>query len=174
MIHGLGRKKELTVSVHSRQLPHMRKHVLQPVRQLEGIHVPQPELHMRIHNQLCQSQDLSTEMKGVSESRLFSLLGSERLDRFQVQVVIEVQVVQVLSVDKEVEHVVALSTDLKTCFYPVERCCLEEFGVLERSEKVSLSHCFWSLGMQSIENIRFELNVSLYFLGKWLAHQFLV
>jgi hypothetical protein len=83
-----------------------------------------------VDNELCQSQDFSTEMEGVSESGSLSLLGREGLDRLQVHVVIQVKVVQVLSVDQEVEHVVTLSTDLKTGFDPVEIGLLEELGVL--------------------------------------------
>jgi hypothetical protein len=83
-----------------------------------------------VDNELGQSQDLSTKMEGVSESRSLSLLGRESLDGLQVHVVIQVKVVQVLSVDKEIEHVVTLSTDLKTGFDPVEIGLLEELGVL--------------------------------------------
>jgi hypothetical protein len=83
-----------------------------------------------VDNELGQSQDFSTEMESISESGSLSLLGREGLDRLQVHVVIQVKVVQVLSVDKEIEHVVTLSTDLKTGFDPVEIGLLEELGVL--------------------------------------------
>ena len=95
---------------------------------------------MGVDNELGQSQDFSTEMESVSESGSLSLLGRKSLDRLQVHVVIQMEVVQVLSVDKEIEHVVTLSTDLKTCFDPVEIGLLEEFGVLQTSEQVSLDH----------------------------------
>jgi hypothetical protein len=85
---------------------------------------------VRVDDELGQSQDFSTEMESVSESGSLSLLGREGLDRFQVHVVIQMKVVQVLSVNKEVEHVVTLSTDLETGFDPVEIGLLEEFGVL--------------------------------------------
>jgi hypothetical protein len=109
----------------------VRKHILQPVRQLERIDVTQSELHVRIDDELGKSQDFSTQVEGISKSRLLPLLGRKGLDRFQVHVVIEMQVVQVLSVNEEVEHVVSLSTDLKTGFDPVESGGLEEFGVFE-------------------------------------------
>jgi hypothetical protein len=83
-----------------------------------------------VDNELGQSQDFSTQVEGVSESGSLSLLGSESLDRLQVHVVIQMKVVQVLSVDKEIEHIVTLSTDLKTSFDPVEIGLLEELGVL--------------------------------------------
>ena len=85
---------------------------------------------MGVDNELGQSQDLSTQVEGVSESRSLSLLGRKSLDGFQVHVVIQMKVVQVLSVNKEIEHVVTLSTDLETGFDPVEIGLLEEFGVL--------------------------------------------
>lgn len=39
-------------------------------------------------------------------------LGGERLNRFKVEVVIQVQIVEVLTVNEEVEHVVALAANL--------------------------------------------------------------
>lgn len=57
------------------------------------------------------------------------------------------KVVQVLSVDKEVKHVITLSTDLKTSFDPVEIGLLEELGVFQTSEQVSLDHCLGSFVM---------------------------
>ena len=42
-----------------------------------------------------------------------ALLGGQRLHRLQVEVVVEVQVVDVLSVDEEVQHVVALPAHLQ-------------------------------------------------------------
>ena len=100
---------------------------------------------MGVDDELGQSQDFSTKVEGVSESGSLSLFGRESLDRLQVHVVIQMKVVQVLSVDQEVEHVVTLSTDLKTCFDPVEIGLLEELGVLQTSEQVSLDHCLGSL-----------------------------
>ena len=68
---------------------------------------------MRVHNKLGHSQDLTTQMEGVTESTLFSLLGGEGLHRLQVKVVVQVKIVQVLSVDQEVQHVVPLSANLQ-------------------------------------------------------------
>jgi len=49
----------------------------------------------------------------VSKARLLALLGGEGLDGLQVEVVVQVQVVEVLAVDEQVEHVVALPADLQ-------------------------------------------------------------
>ena len=41
------------------------------------------------------------------------------LDRFEVEVVVEVEVVEVFAVEEQVEHVVALLTHLQTHLHPV-------------------------------------------------------
>lgn len=107
------------VSVHSRQLSNVSKCVLQSIRQLKCIHVAKTILDMRVDYQLRQTQDLSTKMEGVSESWLLSLLSGERFDWLEVEVVVKMEVVEVLSMDEQVEHVVALTTHLETNFDPV-------------------------------------------------------
>ena len=67
-------------------------------------------------------------------------LGGECLDRLQVEVVVEMEVVEVLAVDEEVEHVVALATHLQTNLHPVQLGRLEELGRLERPEQVPTTH----------------------------------
>ena len=122
------------VSVHSRELTDVSEEILQPVRKLESVDVTKSELDVGVDDELGQSQDFSTKVEGVSESGSLSLFGRESLDRLQVHVVIQMKVVQVLSVDQEVEHVVTLSTNLKTGFDPIEIGLLEELGVLQTSE----------------------------------------
>lgn len=56
---------------------------------------------------------LTAQVEGIAEPRLLALLGGERLDGLQVEVVVQVQVVEVLAVDEQVEHVVALAADLR-------------------------------------------------------------
>ena len=63
------------VSVHASQLPHMRKSVLQPICQLEGVYISQAELDIGIHNQLCQSQNLSAAVKTSSERLAIGVFG---------------------------------------------------------------------------------------------------
>ena len=46
------------------------------------------------------------------------------------------KVVEVLAVDQQVEHVVALSADLQPHLHPVQRRRLEELGRLERPEQI--------------------------------------
>lgn len=60
------------------------------------------------------------EVEGVSEAGLLALLGRQRLDRLQVEVVVQVEVAQALSVDEEVEHVVPLTAHLQPDFHPVQ------------------------------------------------------
>lgn len=47
------------------------------------------------------------------------------------------KVVKIFSVNEQVQHVVALTTDLETHFHPVKGCCLKELGGFERSEQIS-------------------------------------
>ena len=47
------------------------------------------------------------------------------------------KIVQILTVNEQVEHVVALAANLETHLHPVKGCCLEELGVFEGSEQIS-------------------------------------
>ena len=47
------------------------------------------------------------------------------------------KVVKIFSVNEQVQHVVALTTDLETHLHPVQGCCLKELGGFERSEQIS-------------------------------------
>lgn len=82
------------------------------------------------------------------------------------------QVVEILSVNEEVQHVVSLSDDLQTGLHPVEVGTLEELGVLQTSEQVPLGHCLRSLVMQSIEDIVLELKEVSPSPNRWHEYQF--
>lgn len=77
----------------------MREGVLQAICKLEGIHIAQPELYIGVHHQLGQPQNLSAQVEGIAKAGLLALLGGQRLDRLQVEVVVQMQVVEVLAVD---------------------------------------------------------------------------
>ena len=77
------------VPIHSSQLSNMSEHILESISQLEGIHIVQAVLNMSIHDQLGQPEDLTTQMKSVAKSGFFALLGRQSLDRFQVEIVIQ-------------------------------------------------------------------------------------
>ena len=126
------------VPVHARELPHVREDVLQPVGELVGVHVAEAVLDVRVDDELREAQDLTAQVEGVTEARLLALLGGERLDGLEVEVVVEVQVVDVLAMDEQVQHVVALPADLQAGLDPVELRALEELGALERLEEVLL------------------------------------
>lgn len=51
-------------------------------------------------------------MERISKSTLLSLLGRQRLHWFKIEIVIEMQEVEILPMDQEVQHVVALSAHL--------------------------------------------------------------
>lgn len=61
------------------------------------------------------------------------------LHRLQVEVVVQMQVVEVLTVDEQVEHVVALPAHLQPDFNPIQLGGLEEFCGFKGSEQVPVS-----------------------------------
>lgn len=65
----------------------------------------------------------------------FYLCG-QGLDRLQVEVVVQMQVVEVLTVDEQIEHVVALPANLQTHFHPVQFGGLKELGGLKGAEQI--------------------------------------
>ncbi len=71
------------------ELPHMGEGVLEPISQLEGVHVIEPVLDMAVHQQLGHAQNLAAQMERVAESALLALLRGERLHRLQVEVVVQ-------------------------------------------------------------------------------------
>ena len=144
------------VAVHARELADVRKDVLKSVGELECIDVAQPVLHDGVDNQLGQPQDLARQVERVAEARLFALLGRQRLDRLEVEVVVEVQVVEVLAVDEQVEHVVPLAAHLQPHLDPVELGALEELGCLERLEKVLLVQRLGRAVVQLVEHPALE------------------
>ena len=62
----------------------MSKDILQGVRELEGIHIAETELHMSIDDELGKTKNFSTEMERISETRLLPLLRRQSLNRLQV------------------------------------------------------------------------------------------
>lgn len=79
---------------------------------LECINVAKSVLHMTVHNQLSKPQNLPAQMESITESTLLSLLGGESFDRLQVEVVVEMKIIEVLTMDEKVQHVVTLTTYL--------------------------------------------------------------
>lgn len=63
-------------------------------------------------------------------------LGGERLDRLEVEVVVQMQIVEVFTVNEKVEHVVALAANLESYLHPVQLCGLKEFGGFEGAEQI--------------------------------------
>lgn len=67
---------------------------------------------MGIHDQLGHPEDLTTQMEGVTEPALLTFLRREGLHWLQVEVVVQMKIVQVLTMDEQVKHVVALPAHL--------------------------------------------------------------
>lgn len=63
-------------------------------------------------------------------------LCGEGLDRLEVEVVIQVQVVEVLAVNEQVQHVVSLSAHLQAHLHPVQLSRLEELGGFKGTKQV--------------------------------------
>ena len=74
---------------------------------------------MGINDEFGETEYLSTEMEGVAKAGFLSLFGGEGLDWLEVKVVVQVEVVEVLAVDEQVEHVVALPAHLEPHLHPV-------------------------------------------------------
>ena len=75
---------------------------------------------MSVNYQLGEAKDLATQVEGIAKAGFLSLLGGEGLDRLEVEVVVEMEVVEVLAMDEQVEHVVTLATHLQPDLYPVQ------------------------------------------------------
>ena len=131
-------------------MPNVRDYVLKAVSELESFDVPETVLHVRVHNELDHAKDLSTQVECITEATLLALLCRESLDRLQVEVVVQMQEVQVLAMDEQIEHVVALPADLQSCFNPVKLCQLEELRLLEGAEQIALVLRLWLLVVKAV------------------------
>jgi len=52
------------------------------------------------------------QVERIAEARLLALLGGQCLDGLEIEVVVEVQVVEILAVNQQIQHVVALPAHL--------------------------------------------------------------
>lgn len=148
--------KLVLVSIHTGQLTDVREHVLKTISKLESVDVTESELNVGVNNELGETKNFSAKVESVTESRLLSLLGRKSLNGLEVEIVIKMEVIEVLSVDKKVEHVVTLATNLKTGFHPVKSGGLEKLGVLQTSEKVSLDHRLGGLVVESVQHVHLK------------------
>jgi len=129
---------------------------LKTIGKLESIDVSESVLNVRVDDEFRETEDFSTQVESVSESRLLSFFRGKGLDGLQIHVVIEMKVVQVLAVNEEVEHVVSLSANLETSFNPIDRSSLEEFGRFELTEQVLLGLSLWLSVTKLVEDVTFE------------------
>ena len=89
-------------------------------------------------------------MEGITEPRFFPFFGSQSFDWLEIEIEVQVEIVQILTVDQQVQHIVALSTDLEASLNPVQLCQLEEFCLLKSFEKVALGRWLWTSMVQRI------------------------
>ena len=144
------------VTVHACQLSNVVEGVENSVSKLESINVTQPVLNLSIDNELGQTQNLTHKVESVSKARLLALLGGQGLDRLEVEVVVQMQVGQVLTVDQEVQHVEALPADLQTSFNPVNGRLLEELGTLQAAAQILFVLCFCWFLVQLVQDVRLQ------------------
>ena len=119
------------VTVHSSKLTNVCKHVLEAIGQLERVHIVQSVLDMTIHNQFRQTKNFTAKMESITESGLFTFFSGQSLHGLQIEVVIQMQIVQVLTMNQQVQHVITLTADLKANFDPIKSGGLEKLGGLE-------------------------------------------
>jgi hypothetical protein len=74
----------------------MSKNILESVCELEGVDIPQTELDVGINNKLGETKNFTTKMEGISETGFFSFFRGQGLDRLEIHIVIEMEVVQIL------------------------------------------------------------------------------
>ena len=123
---------------------------------LESIYISQSILHMRINDEFRKSQDFTTQMKSITKTRLLTLLRCQRLHRFQIKVIIQMQVVQIFTVNQQIQHVITLTTNLQTGFNPIDLCALKKLCRFERFKQITFLHRFrWSM-MQCIQHKVFQ------------------
>ena len=144
------------VTVHACQLSNVVEGVENSVSKLESINVTQPVLNLSIDNELGQTQNLTHKVESVSKARLLALLGGQGLDRLEVEVVVQMQVGQVLTVNQEVQHVEALPADLQTSFNPVNGRLLEELGTLQAAAQILFVLCFCWFLVQLVQDVRLQ------------------
>lgn len=75
-------------------------HVLEAVVELKGVDIAQTILNIAVDNELYNSKNFTAKVKGVTKTRFLTLFGGEGFDRLEIEVVVQVQVVEVLSVDQ--------------------------------------------------------------------------
>lgn len=67
----------------------------------------------------------------ISEPRLFSFFSRQRFHRLQIEIVIQMKVVQIFTMNQKIQHVVALTAHLQSRFDPIQSCGLKEFRRFE-------------------------------------------
>ena len=89
---------------------------------------------MAVHHELGQTKNFATEMEGIAETRLLTLLRGECFNRFQIEVIVQMKVIEIFSMNEQIQHVVALPANLQAYFNPIKSGRLEKLGRLERAE----------------------------------------
>lgn len=67
---------------------------------LEGIHIAKSVLNMTVNYKFGEPENLPAEMEGITEPTFLSLLCRESFYRFQVEVVVKMKIIEVLTVNE--------------------------------------------------------------------------
>ena len=62
------------VAIHAGQLANVSEHILQTIRQLEGVDVAQAILYVTVNHKFCQTQDLAAQVESIAKPGLLTLL----------------------------------------------------------------------------------------------------
>mmetsp|Transcript_29770 Transcript_29770/g.62392 ORF Transcript_29770/g.62392 Transcript_29770/m.62392 type:complete len:390 (-) Transcript_29770:1623-2792(-) len=148
--------QSVLVPIHASQLPDMGERVLEPICQLECIDVAETKLNIRIDNDFRQTEDLTAQVESVAESRLLALLGCQRLHWLQIKVVIKMEIIEILAMDEQIQHIVTLLANLKASFDPVDLRRLEKFCRAQNLEQIPLVEGLRVPMVQLVQHVALE------------------
>jgi len=95
-------------------------------------------------------------MESITEARLLSFLGGESLYWLQVKVEVQMKVIQIFTVNQQIQHVVTLSDYLESCLNPVKLSHLEELCFCKSFKQRSFALRLRCSVVQLIQNPYFE------------------
>ena len=92
----------------------------------------------------------------IAETQFLTFFRRQGLYGFQIEIVIQMKIIRILSMNQRIQNVVTLTADLQTDFDPIECRRLKEFRWFERSEEITFLLWFRFAMMKSIENETFQ------------------
>jgi hypothetical protein len=124
----------ILVPIDTSKLSQVRIHVLKTVIKLERVHVTETVLDVAVNHELDNAEDFTAKMEGVTETRFLALLCGQCFNGFKVEVIIQMQVVEVLAMNQQHQHVESLTAYLQSHLDPIHLCELEKLCACEGFE----------------------------------------